>query len=76
MDPEGIYGGKEGAGLPPKAPLREPGQRVNAVNGLEHSKPAADGLDIPNFLPRRSARWATASTTSQSHSAGTPYEED
>src|SRR2546430_2734116 len=41
MDPEGIYGGKVDAGLPPKARLREPGQRVNAVNGIEHSEPLA-----------------------------------
>jgi len=41
MDPEGIYGGKEDAGLPPKAPLREPSQRVNGVNGVEHSEPTA-----------------------------------
>ena len=31
------------------------GQQVNAVNGLEHSKAADDGLDIPDFLPRRPA---------------------
>jgi hypothetical protein len=31
----------------------DPGQQVNAVNGLEYSKPADDGLDIPRFLDRR-----------------------
>src|SRR5262245_1552402 len=29
------------------------GQQVNAVNGLEYSKPDDDGLDIPSFLDRR-----------------------
>jgi putative DNA primase/helicase len=42
MDPEGIYGGKVDAGLPPKsARLQEPGQRVNGVNGIEHGEPSA-----------------------------------
>jgi putative DNA primase/helicase len=59
MDPEGIYGGKEGAGLPPKAPLREPGQRVNAVNGNGEppaSVPPDDGLDVPEGLIRTGHR--------------------
>jgi hypothetical protein len=62
MDPEGIYGGKEDAGLPPKARLREPGQRVNGVNGVEHGEPSAngssadDGLDIPDSLQRTGHR--------------------
>jgi hypothetical protein len=59
MDPEGIYGGKEGAGLPPKAPLREPGQRVNAVNGNGEppaSVPPDDGLDVPEGLVRTGHR--------------------
>jgi len=47
MDPEGIYGGKEGAGLPPKAPLREPGQRVNAVNGIERGAASVPLADTP-----------------------------
>jgi putative DNA primase/helicase len=61
MDPEGIYGSKEDAGLPPKARLREPGQRVNAVNGMEHGEPTAtvppdDGLDVPEGLVRTGHR--------------------
>jgi hypothetical protein len=51
MDPEGIYGGKGDAGLPPKAHLREPGQRVSAVNGIEHTAPD-DGLTLPPDLDR------------------------
>ena len=31
----------------------DPDQQVNAANGLEYSKPADDGLDIPRFLERR-----------------------
>ena len=57
MDPEGIYGSKEDAGLPPKARLREPGQRVNGVNGIEHGEPSAsDGLDIPDSFRRTGHR--------------------
>jgi hypothetical protein len=55
MDPEGIYGGKEDAGLPP---------RVNGVNGIEHGGPspgssgpcATDDLDIPDSFRRTGHR--------------------
>jgi hypothetical protein len=41
----------------PLSPANESdsGQQINAVNGLEHSNAADDGLDIPNFLPPRPA---------------------
>jgi len=61
MDPEGIYGGKEDAGLPPKAPLREPSQPVNVVNGIGHGvllAPDGDPRDcgpMPECLIRRPA---------------------
>jgi hypothetical protein len=42
---------KGDTGLPPKAHLREPGQRVSAVNGIEHTAPD-DGLTLPLDLDR------------------------